>query len=122
MFAQSTIIFALIVSLIMNFIGSIVQSIIPLVNNTGCKNKSRCTNDYLYGMYSVMLFLGLISFGLHFGLLYVVQFKVKREERVEEVEAAKLDAIEAVREREQAAEEDEMNRYDDRDNNYYRDC
>jgi hypothetical protein len=85
-FSKVTIIFGLLVALLVNAIGSIANSILPLVNNTGCLDPLRCTELYLYVMYSIILVLGVSSFIFLVVLILIVQYRVKWEERCDELD------------------------------------
>jgi uncharacterized membrane protein len=65
------------VALLVNVIGSLAESILPLIKNTGCRDPLRCTEVYLYVFYSIMLVLSVFSLIFIVALIVVIQCRVK---------------------------------------------
>jgi uncharacterized membrane protein len=82
--SQTTVLLGLLTSLILQAVGIGAAGII-LYTNQGCRDTSRCSTTYIYGWFSFILILNILSFFLILVLGYFIQYKVKWSNKCEEL-------------------------------------
>ncbi len=85
MYSQSTVLLGQFMSFVLNFIGTVIQSIIALINATPCRYASLCTRSYLLALYSIILVFGIVSSACIVLLAYYVAFKIGKREECEDL-------------------------------------